>query len=156
MSGKRSGVQTRRSTTHDPLHLTLNIERVLGLTARQAIRAEFRFDLDSPLTVCVEFIVEGGPRVLWRIGRDLLQQGLTSMSGLGNMRIWPSNRKERATAWLQLTSHDTAALFELPVPPLATWLEYTYKLVPAGSELTDVDWDIATTALLRDPEPRTD
>ncbi|MER7539037.1 SsgA family sporulation/cell division regulator [Streptomyces sp. NPDC097704] len=156
MSDKRSGLPARRSATHDPLRLTLDIERVLGLTVRQAVRAEFRFDPASPLTVCVEFIVEGGPRVLWRIGRDLLQQGLNSMSGLGSVQIWPSNRKGRATAWLQLASTDTAALFELPVPPLAAWLEHTYGLVPAGSELTDVDWDIATTTLLRDPEVRAD
>ncbi|MFD7408950.1 SsgA family sporulation/cell division regulator [Streptomyces sp. NPDC059866] len=103
---------------------------------------------DSPFVVCVEFAVEGGPRVRWRIGRDVLKQGLYSTSGLGDVRMWPSNPQERATAWLQLASGDMAALFELPVSPPAEWLEYTYELVPAGSELAGVDWDAATADLL--------
>lgn len=41
-----------------------------------------------------------------------------------------------------------AALFELPVPPLAEWLERTYELVPVGTELTELDWNTAAAALL--------
>ncbi|MCZ0983240.1 SsgA family sporulation/cell division regulator [Streptomyces diastatochromogenes] len=152
MSGERSGVQARRSTAGSPLHLTLNIERVLTLTTRQDVRAEFRFAPDAPWAVSVRFAVSGGPSVQWRIGRDLLQQGLHSMSGLGSIRMWPSGVEERATAWLRLTSGDMAALFELPVPPLAKWLECTYRLVPADAELAEVDWNTAVTALLRAPK----
>ncbi|MFD8994176.1 SsgA family sporulation/cell division regulator [Streptomyces abikoensis] len=127
----------------------MDIERVLSLSARQAIRAEFSFDPRAPLTVCVEFRVEGGPRALWRIGRDLLRQGLRSRSGIGDIQIWPSNYPEnRATARLQLTSGDMAALFELPIPRLSEWLDHTYALVPAGHELAGVDWDVTTTDLL--------
>ncbi|MFF9340329.1 SsgA family sporulation/cell division regulator [Streptomyces sp. NPDC014773] len=143
MSGKRSGAQARRGAAHGPLPLALDIERVLGVAARQPVRAEFRFDPESPSAVCVEFLVEGGPRASWRIGRDLLRQGLSSMSGLGSVRMWPSSAGERAAAWLQLASGDMAALFELPAPPLAAWLDRTYRLVPAGSEFTGVDWDAA-------------
>ncbi|MFB9572085.1 SsgA family sporulation/cell division regulator [Streptomyces yanii] len=95
----------------------MGIERVLDVSARQTIRTEFRFDPEAPLVVCMEFVIEGGPPVLWRIGRDLLQQGLYSVSGLGDVQIRPSPLKDRATAWLQLTSGNMAALFELPVPP---------------------------------------
>ncbi|MGV9454470.1 SsgA family sporulation/cell division regulator [Streptomyces sp. NPDC003635] len=96
----------------------------------------------------VVLLVEGGPRVLWRIGRDLLQQGLYSISGLGDVRVWPSRLEDGATARLQPAAGDMAALFELPVPPLARWLERTYDLVPAGQELAGVDWDVATADLL--------
>ncbi|CCK24632.1 hypothetical protein BN159_0253 [Streptomyces davaonensis JCM 4913] len=141
MSGNEPGVQARPG-------LTLDIERVLDVSTRQAVRAEFRFSAASPLIVSVELVVEGGPRVVWRIGRDLLQQGLHSMGGLGDVRMWPSHLEERSTAWLQLASGDMAALFELPVPPLAEWLEHTYRLVPAGDELAGVDWDAAGAELL--------
>ncbi|MFJ4622351.1 SsgA family sporulation/cell division regulator [Streptomyces sp. NPDC088812] len=130
------------------LALSLDIERVLEVSVRQAVRAEFRFSPRSPLVVCVDLLVEGGPRVRWRIGRDLLQQGLYSVSGLGDIRMWPSRPGERATSWLQLCSGDMAALFELPVEPLAAWLERTYELVPAGQELAGIDWDVATAGLL--------
>jgi hypothetical protein len=127
----------------------LDIERVLDVSARQAIRAEFRYDPALPLVVCVEFLAAGGPRVLWRIGRDLLRQGLHETSGLGAVRIRPSNRADRATAWLQLVSKDMAALFELPVPPLAEWLARTYEIVPEGCEFTGVDWDVTAADLLK-------
>ncbi|MFI6488873.1 SsgA family sporulation/cell division regulator [Streptomyces sp. NPDC050564] len=156
MSGNQPGVQADRTAPAGRPELVLDIERVLDVSARIAVRAEFRFDPEAPLVVCVELLIEGGPRVLWRIGRDLLQQGLYSMSGLGAVQIWPSHPAERATAWLQLTSGDMAALFELPVPPLAEWLEYTYEFVPAGHELAEIDWDVATVDLLRGPRAHSD
>jgi hypothetical protein len=70
------------------------------------------------------------------------------MSGLGDVRMWPSSLEEGATARLQLASGDMAALFELPIPPLAAWLEHTYSLVPAGQELAGVDWNVTTAKLL--------
>ncbi|MCQ4213304.1 SsgA family sporulation/cell division regulator [Streptomyces longispororuber] len=158
MSGNHPGVQAPRTVPRGSgTELVLDIERVLGVSARQTVRAEFRFDPGSPLLVHVELLVEGGPRVLWRIGRDLLRQGLYSVSGLGDVRIWPApSAGEATTARLQLASGDMAALFELPVPPLAQWLEHTYGLVPAGQELSAIDWDRATADLLQDPMTQSD
>ncbi|MGW0812858.1 SsgA family sporulation/cell division regulator [Streptomyces viridiviolaceus] len=138
----------RHAAPNGSLVLRLDIERVLGVCARQAVGAEFRFSPEAPWSVSVELLVEDGPCVRWRIGRELLHQGLHSMSGLGDVQMWPSHLEERATSWLQLCSGDMAALFELPVPPLADWLERTYELVPAGRELAGVDWDVATAGLL--------
>ncbi|MGW4164582.1 SsgA family sporulation/cell division regulator [Streptomyces sp. NPDC004788] len=156
MSGDRSGVQARRAMPKGRLELILHVERVLGVSSRQAVRAEFRFAPEAPLAVCVEFLVQGGPRVLWRIGRDLLQRGLHSASGSGDVRMWPSRYEDRATAWLQLTSRDTAALFEVPAAPLEEWLASTYELVPAGDELATIDWAAATADLLRNPGAHSD
>ncbi|GCB44786.1 SsgA family sporulation/cell division regulator [Streptomyces sp. NL15-2K] len=150
MSTNQPGVQARLAPNARP-ELILDIERVLDLAARQTIRAEFRFDPGAPLVVSVELLIEGGPRVLWRIGRDLLQQGLYSVSGLGDVKMWPAHSEDRATAWLQLASRDMAALFELPVSPLEEWLEYTYELVPAGREIAEIDWEAATADLLQGP-----
>jgi hypothetical protein len=74
------------------------------------------------------------------------------VSGLGDVQIWPSSFGDRATALLRLTSRDTAALFELPIPPLAQWLADTCGLVPAGAELSEIDWDAATANLLQEPQ----
>ncbi|MEU3526520.1 SsgA family sporulation/cell division regulator [Streptomyces sp. NPDC038707] len=151
MSGNQSGVPDRRTAPYGRRRLALDIERVLDVSARQAIRAEFRYDPALPLAVSLELVAEGGPRVLWRIGRDLLRQGLYTMSGLGDVQMWPSSQEEAATARLQLASGDMAALFELPIPPLAAWLEHTYSLVPAGQELAGADWDVTTEDLLHGP-----
>ncbi|MER6978088.1 SsgA family sporulation/cell division regulator [Streptomyces carpinensis] len=156
MSGNRPELQARRTGPYDCPELILDIERVPDVSARQPIRAEFRFEPERPLVVCVELLIEGGPRVMWRIGRDLLRQGLYSVSGLGDVQIWPSHPEDRATALLQLASRDMAALFELPVPPLAEWLDHTYELVPAGHELAGIDWDVATADLLQGPSTQSD
>ncbi|PKV89963.1 SsgA family sporulation/cell division regulator [Streptomyces sp. TLI_146] len=151
MSAHPAGVQPGRTTPHARPRLTLAIERVLGVSARQAVSAVFGFDLASPLVVSTEFTVEGGPCARWHIGRDLLRQGLYARSGLGAVQIWPSHPGDRTTARLQLVSGDMAALFELPTPPLAQWLEHTYRLVPAGDELCGVDWSATAADLLAGP-----
>ncbi|MET7694951.1 SsgA family sporulation/cell division regulator [Streptomyces sp. NPDC005483] len=156
MSGNPSDRQVRRTTVDGRHELILDIERVLDLSTRQAVRAEFRFDPEAPWLVSVELAIKDGPRVLWRIGRDLLHQGLDSMSGLGSVQIWPSQSAGRATARLQLVSQDMAALFELPALPLAEWLTYTYELVPAGDELSEIDWDAESANLLRRPQAHRD
>lgn len=147
MSGDQPRVQARRAAPR-ACELVLGVERVLDVSARQPIRAEFRFDPEDPLTVSVEFVVHGGPRVVWHIGRDLLAQGLHAMSGLGDVQMWPSQLEERQTARLRLCAGDMAALFDLPVPPLEEWLAHTYTIVPAGAELAAVDWDMAGAELL--------
>ncbi|MVO85391.1 SsgA family sporulation/cell division regulator [Streptomyces sp. p1417] len=148
MSGFPSGVQAESTARHGRPQLTLDVERVLGVSVRQAIRAEFTFDPNTPLAVCARFEIQGGPCVLWRIGRDLLRRGLHTRSGSGDVQLWPSPSENRPTAWLRLASGDMAALFELPAQPLAEWLEHTYDLVPAGRELSEVDWDVTAAALL--------
>ncbi len=154
-----SDVRTHRTGPQDRFVLVLDIERVLDAVTRQPVRAEFRFTPDAPLAVDTVLAVEDGPRVRWRIGRDLLRRGLYAASGLGAVRMWPSSSetsspdvpspKRGKTAWLQLASGDMAALFELPVPRLAAWLEHTYRVVPEGEELSGIDWDAATADLLR-------
>ncbi|WP_353940365.1 SsgA family sporulation/cell division regulator [Streptomyces sp. HUAS MG91] len=156
MSDYEPGVPTGGGLPDRRPRLTLDIERVLGVRARQAITAGFLFDPAAPLVVSVEFAAEAGPRVLWRIGRDLLQEGLYSMSGLGDVRVWPAAPQGGTTARMQLASGDMAALFELPVPPLATWLAHTYELVPAGQELAGVDWDATAAGLLHGPRAHSD
>ncbi|MFD9789907.1 SsgA family sporulation/cell division regulator [Streptomyces sp. NPDC059070] len=125
----------------------MDIERVLGVRARQPIRAEFGFDVTSPLVVSTELAIDGGACVHWRIGRDLLWQGLRTRSGIGDVQIRPSHPGNHTTARLQLVSDGMAALFELPIPPLAQWLEHTYELVPAGEEGATLDWDAAADLL---------
>ncbi|MQY10943.1 Sporulation-specific cell division protein SsgB [Streptomyces sp. RB5] len=140
MSGEDHGVRTRRTAPGLPV-LSMDVRRMLDIHAWQPVRTSFSYDPDAPLTVTVQFAVDGGPRVTWRIGRDLLYQGLFSPSGLDDVRIRPAHLENRGTAFLRLASRDMAALFELPVPPLEAWLEHTYELVPAGKETDRLGWD---------------
>ncbi|MFJ6070922.1 SsgA family sporulation/cell division regulator [Streptomyces sp. NPDC093065] len=134
------------------LRLSLELHRMVSSQAWESVRGEFEFDPDAPLLVSITFFIdEDGPRVTWQVGRDLLDQGLRSTSGIGDVQVWPSYLGEEESAWLQLSSYDVTALFEMPAPPLAEWLERTYQIVPAGAEMSRLDPDAFLAGLLGDP-----
>ncbi|MGW5419749.1 SsgA family sporulation/cell division regulator [Streptomyces sp. NPDC003943] len=62
----------------------------------------------------VEFLAERGPSLIWHIGRELLYRVLTSMSGTGDVRVWPTLEQERPSSWLLLESEEVEAMFEGP------------------------------------------
>ncbi|MFC8447906.1 SsgA family sporulation/cell division regulator [Kitasatospora sp. NPDC057223] len=139
-----------------PGPLSLDIHQFLGFgEQRRSLRAEFRFDPASALVVTVTFVAPEG-RIPWVMGRDLLDQGLSALGGLGDVQIWPVGPEGTRAVRLRLDQRAGTALFELPRPPLAQWLAATYQRVPAGTELRDADWDAWAAALHRSPEVRSD
>lgn len=133
--------------------LHLDLDQMLDEFTRQPITAKFRFDPDMPAVVTVEFAAQRGPGLVWRIGRELLHRGLTGMSGSGDVRMWPMAPGERPSCWLLLESVEVEALFEVPIPPLADWLDATYRIVPAEAEMAGLDWDGFLMELLDGPGP---
>lgn len=121
--------------------LVLELDQMLDEFTRLPVRAEFRFDPAEPALIGVEFAAERGPRFVWRIARELLRNGLTTMSGSGDVRMWPTLPGERPSSWLLLESQEVEALFELPTERLAEWLDATYRVTPAEAELDGLDWD---------------
>ncbi|MFJ7497332.1 SsgA family sporulation/cell division regulator [Streptomyces sp. NPDC097727] len=122
--------------------LRLDVRRVLDGVPWWPVRAEFRFDVGSPMVVSVTLTPWHGAGVTWRIGRDLLYQGLYAESGEGDVQAWPMRSEEGDTAWLLLESGSNGAVFELPAPLLGSWLEATYERVSVEEETADLDWDV--------------
>ncbi|MFF4353652.1 SsgA family sporulation/cell division regulator [Streptomyces sp. NPDC001530] len=131
--------------------LFLDLDQMLDEFTPLPIRAEFRFDADMPAVITVEFLAERGPSLIWRIGRELLHHGLTSMSGCGDVRMWPALPRERPSSWLLLESQEVEALFEVPVAPLAEWLDATYRVTSAEAEMDGLNWDDFLVELLDSP-----
>ncbi|MGW1029966.1 SsgA family sporulation/cell division regulator [Streptomyces sp. NPDC002577] len=131
--------------------LCLALDQMLDEFTRLPMRATFRFDVAVPAVVTVEFLAERGPKLVWRIGRELLHGGLTSMSGCGEVRMWPTLPGERPSSWLFLESPEVEALFEVPRAPLAEWLEATYQVVPAEAEWDGLNWGDFLMDLLDGP-----
>ncbi|MFE9628090.1 SsgA family sporulation/cell division regulator [Streptomyces sp. NPDC006527] len=94
---------------------------------------------------------ERGPSLVWCIGRKLLHRGLTAMSGCGDVRMWPALPRERPSSWLLLGSQEVEAVFEVPAAPLAQWLDATYLITPAETEMDELNWDGFLRELLDDP-----
>lgn len=121
--------------------LSLDLDQMLDEFTRLPIRAEFRFAPDTPAVITVEFLAERGPNLVWRFGRELLHRGLTSMSGCGDVRMWPTPAGEPSSSWLLLESQEMEALFEVPTGPLSEWLDATYRITSTEAELDGLDWD---------------
>lgn len=131
--------------------LLLDLDQMLDEFTRPPMQAEFRFDPDMPAVITVEFLAERGPSLIWRIGRELLYRGVTSMSGCGDVRMWPTLPGERPSSWLLLESQEVEALFELPTAPLAEWLDATYRITSAEAEMDGLNWDDILLELLDGP-----
>ncbi|MGQ4387659.1 SsgA family sporulation/cell division regulator [Streptomyces sp. SAS_270] len=150
MHRDQSPLQARSAPELVP-SLFLDLDQMLDEFTPLPIRAEFRFDPDMPAVITVEFLSERGPSLIWRVGRELLHHGLTSMSGCGDVRMWPALPRERPSSWLLLESQEVEALFEVPAAPLALWLDATYRITSAEAEMESLNWDDFLTELLDRP-----
>ncbi|GHF75545.1 hypothetical protein GCM10018790_61790 [Kitasatospora xanthocidica] len=150
MHRDQSPLRARSTPEHLP-PLLLDTDQMLDEFTRLPVRAEFRFDPAMPAVITVEFLAERGPSLIWRLGRELLHGGLSTMSGCGDVRMWPAQSDERLSSWLLLETPEIEALFELPTGPLEVWLDATYRIAPAGSELAGIDWDGFLRGLLERP-----
>ncbi|WP_043194254.1 SsgA family sporulation/cell division regulator [Streptomyces sp. NRRL F-2664] len=108
---------------------------------RFPLRATFRWSSRDPLCVEVTFHPPGGRDVTWVIGRDLLDRGLRTLAGTGEVRVRPSAGPGReGQVLLRLGAVPPYALFALDRAALASWLERTWAAVPAGAEAERLDW----------------
>ncbi|GGV41808.1 hypothetical protein GCM10010495_69310 [Kitasatospora herbaricolor] len=152
MDGEQYGLRERRTgpRPQDVPVLTLLVKRVLDGYAWRPVRAELRFEPATPMIVSVTLVPTRGPGVVWRIGRELLHQGLFEESGEGQVQVWPAPGREGEAAFLLLASRRSSAVLELPVTALVNWLEATYAIVSAQAEGESLDWDGFISGLLDD------
>jgi hypothetical protein len=119
-----------------PLHLDL--DQMLDEFTRRPVPAKFQFDPETAAVITVEFRAERGPDLIWQISRELLHGGVRSMSGTGEVQMWPRQPGQRPSSWLLLESGEVEALFEVPTEPLTEWLDATYRLVTTEADQLSV------------------
>ncbi|WP_333771964.1 SsgA family sporulation/cell division regulator [Streptomyces sp. IBSBF 3136] len=98
------------------------------------VSAVLRYAADDPLAVFVVFPPEAtlaGDEVTWTFARTLLDQGLRTPAGHGDVQIWPHGRTRTV---LELHSPCGLALLQFPTSALRRFLLRTYAAVPAGLE----------------------
>jgi hypothetical protein len=71
--------------------------------------------------------------ISWLLSRELLQAGLESPTGDGDVRLWPAHASADVL-YLHLRAPSGEALFELSRGTVAAFLRQTEALVPSGSE----------------------
>ena len=113
------------------------------------VSATLLYDFNEPYAIDAEFHTADGD-VTWVFGRDLLNAGLTTPTGEGDVAIWPSTQQGTSVLCLSLDSPSGSAVLEAELAEVAAFLDVTFSLVPAGTEMEFLDLDAELAQLLGD------
>jgi hypothetical protein len=100
------------------------------------VRCVLRYEPADPYAVHLVFHTDGpeGEAIHWSFARDLLAAGLSTPSGVGDVRVWPWTTLAGESIALALSSPDGQAVLEAPREPVSRFLDVAYAAVPAGAE----------------------
>ena len=131
------------------------------------VAADLRYDRLDPWAVRVVFRTggRGDGTVVWTFARSLLTDGVGTVVGEGDVRVWPATRTAAGSSAtgiagagstadqerivnLAMASPSGEALFELRRDDLVAFLQQTYLAVPTGAERQAVDLDAELAVLL--------
>ncbi|MFB7225700.1 SsgA family sporulation/cell division regulator [Streptomyces sp. NPDC056227] len=101
-----------------------------------------RYEPSDPYVVRATFFTHSDDPAEWVLGRDLLADGLRGSAGDGDIRIWLAVGGGDQVMYIALGSSAGTALLEVSVQDVKIFLENTEALVPQGTELGHIDWDI--------------
>jgi len=116
------------------------------------VDVDLDYDIDDPYAVRMTLAIPGIEPVSWRVGRDLLCEGLRGIAGEGDVRVRTISND---TVLLELKSPDADAWFNVPAGELAEFLDDTYAAVPMYLESEWIDMDDALHALLTEAAEQT-
>jgi hypothetical protein len=114
---------------------------VFTLDSRHAqVEADLRYDTTDPYAIVALFQPVASDEVRWTFSRDLLEEGLVSWTGKGDVRIGPDSADPHATC-LELISPANRALLKVSTQEITAFLHETYRAVPPGREGEWLDLD---------------
>ncbi|WP_052434331.1 SsgA family sporulation/cell division regulator [Streptacidiphilus melanogenes] len=98
------------------------------------------YTTDDPYAVHMRFppVDSFTKPVVWSFSRELLNVGLNEPTGLGDVRLEPSDSGRIGISLRGSTGHATLSL---RATQLRRFLEDTELLVPSGTEAEFIDWD---------------
>ncbi|QYX82377.1 SsgA family sporulation/cell division regulator [Streptomyces akebiae] len=113
------------------------------------VPASLRYSSDDPLAVHLDFPADislNGSMVTWTFSRGLLEEGVRTPAGAGDVHIRPSGRFRTV---VELHSPYGMALLRFEKAALQRFLLRSYAVVAAGSEEVGPALDRGLTSLLR-------
>jgi hypothetical protein len=105
------------------------------------VTSQFSYSRHDPYAVTLRFLVDGDQWVTWIFARELLEQGITSASGEGDVQIWPGEQDGARRVFLHTRSPHGAATFTLSLTVVVEFLLSSFALVPSGTESDSLDLD---------------
>jgi sporulation and cell division protein SsgA len=121
---------------------------ISGEAQSEPLEGELVFDPADPYAVAMNLEARSG-RVTWTFARELLEQGLYSPSGDGDVQVWPClSAAGDAVVIIELCSPDGTALLQAPSRTVHDFVIRTLEVVPAGEESTHLALDAMISKLL--------
>lgn len=117
------------------------------------VKVELTYSSRDPYAVQATFRTGQGTAVDWVFARDLLADGLVAAAGSGDVRVQPMPT-DADKVELELTSPSGHALFTTCKHTLGEFLHRTYRVVPASTEYSWLDFDMALSELLDNDRAR--
>lgn len=100
------------------------------------------YDPADPYAITLAFGEDQG-WVVWRFARDLVMEGLTQPTGLGDVRVRPDLDECSDVLVIELESPHGYAVIEMAREDAEIFIARTAKAVPPGTERIDIDAFIA-------------
>lgn len=94
---------------------------------------------DDPFAVMMSIARPSGRWIDWLISRDLVDDGLTGPSGIGDVRLTPFTDDEFDVLEVKIGDDEGFASLEFDRDLIERFLEATYDIVAAGAESTVID-----------------
>lgn len=114
------------------------------------VNVELTYNSRDPYAVQASFRTGSTTAVEWVFARDLLHDGLIAAAGTGDVRVQPMPLHP-GKVQLELQSPSGYAVFMTCAHTLGDFLHRTYLAVPADTEYSWLDFDMALSDLLNDP-----
>lgn len=114
------------------------------------VTVELTYNSRDPYAVQASFRTGSTTAVEWVFARDLLHDGLVAAAGTGDVRVQPMPLNP-GKVQLELSSPSGHAVFTTCADTLGDFLHRTYRAVPADTEYSWLDFDMALSDLLNDP-----
>lgn len=102
---------------------------------RLPVTARLQYTSRDPWAVSMVFAADRCAPVVWVFARDLLVDGMRSLTGVGDVRIFPAGD----SVVLDLASPDGSARLVASAADLAAFVSETASVVPSGREVDFVD-----------------
>jgi hypothetical protein len=97
-------------------------------------RIHLRYDIADPYAVRLTVRLAGRAPVPWSFGRELLEDGTRRRIGVGDVSVAPCPDAPAVLLHVTLRDPVSEAVLELSLPPVAAFLQDTYRKVPVGRE----------------------
>ncbi|MER0449365.1 SsgA family sporulation/cell division regulator [Streptomyces sp. Edi4] len=128
----------------------VQVRLIASAPRMETVPATLRYDPDDPFAVRMAFPAPAtleGTDVSWEFARELLEAGVDTPSGVGDVRVRPYGYDRTV---LEFHAREGVAMVHIRTSEVRRFLQRAQLLVPAGREHQYLDLDKDLAVLLRD------